>query len=104
MAARFSLVEAIILTSTSRSTVSPTLRMDLFSITLRSLACKSGEREFISSKYSVPPSATSKSPALSMAPVKLPFTEPNSVLSIKLSGMAAQFWIMKGFLFLGLLL
>jgi hypothetical protein len=46
----------------------------------------------------VPPSASSKRPfrALS-APVKAPFSWPNSSLSMTLSGRAAQLKVMKGF-------
>ena len=41
----------------------------------------------------MPPSAISKRPFLSScAPVKLPFLCPNSSLSSRFSGIAAQFW------------
>ena len=53
--------------------------------------------ELISSRKMVPPSAISNKPGLFSAPVKLPFIVPNRILSIKASGMAAQFCAMKGF-------
>ena len=46
--------------------------------------------EFISSRKSVPWLASSISPALSALPVNAPLTVPNSVPSIRDSGMAAQ--------------
>ena len=52
--------------------------------------------ELSSSRKSVPPFAFSKSPFRSKAPVKLPFTVPNNVLSIKVGGMAEQFTDKKG--------
>src|SRR5205807_2451710 len=51
----------------------------------------------ISSRNSVPPSASSNFPARSAnAPVKLPFMCPNSSLSISSVGIAAQFTSTKG--------
>jgi hypothetical protein len=45
----------------------------------------------------VPPSASSKKPAFrSWAPVKAPFSWPNSSLSMSVSGMAEQFTATKG--------
>ena len=64
--------------------------------TLRSLACSSSEHSPISSRNSVPPSASSKSPALSpVDPVNDPATCPNSSDSRRLAGRAAQFTVSK---------
>ncbi len=51
----------------------------------------------ISSNNKVPPFASSNKPDLSIAPVKAPRFVPNSRLSIKVSGIAAQFCEIKGF-------
>ena len=45
----------------------------------------------ISSKKIVPPSAVSKSPGLSTAPVNAPLAVPKNILSRRFSGIAAQF-------------
>ncbi len=52
----------------------------------------------ISSRNSVPPSAESTRPFLPLppAPVKEPASWPNSSLSMRLSGSAAQFTATKG--------
>ncbi len=57
----------------------------------------------ISSRKMVPPSAASKSPfLLPVAPVKLPFTWPNSSLSSRVSVSAEQFTATKGLSLRGL--
>ena len=51
----------------------------------------------ISSRKSVPPSASSKRPMRSwIAPVKAPFSCPKSSLSRSVAGSAAQLTLMKG--------
>ena len=60
--------------------------------TRRSLPCISSGRSPISSRKSVPPSASSKRPWRRLtAPVNAPFSCPKSSLSIRLGGSAAQF-------------
>ena len=64
--------------------------------TRSSLAWKAGDTSPISSRNRVPPCASSKRPLRSpAAPVKAPFSWPNSSLSSKLSVSAAQFTLMK---------
>lgn len=60
----------------------------------------------ISSKKIVPPSANWNFPSFPpfLAPVKLPSSYPNNSLSIRFSGIAAQFTVIKGLLFLRLFL
>ena len=60
--------------------------------TRRSASWVSGGRSPTSSRKMVPPSASSKRPARrSSAPVKAPFSCPNSSEAINVGGMAAQF-------------
>ena len=62
-----------------------------------SLACVGRGISPISSSNSVPCCASSKQPARrSEAPVKEPFSCPNSSLSISVSGSAAQLMAMNG--------
>ncbi len=62
-----------------------------------------GEKSPISSRNSVPPSASSIRPLrVWMAPVKAPFSWPNSSLSSRFSLRAAQLTLMKGPLARGL--
>ncbi len=54
----------------------------------------------ISSRKIIPPSAWTKSPFLfAKAPVKAPFSKPNSSLSRRVAGMAAQLIGTKGLSF-----
>src|SRR6267154_2316010 len=65
--------------------------------TRNSLACKRGDISPISSRNSVPSPEHSNLPFLvPTAPVKAPFSWPNSSLSSKVSGMAAQLMATKG--------
>ena len=65
--------------------------------TRRSLACAPSGSSPISSRNSVPPSASSNLPArFATAPVNAPRTWPNSSLSITPSGSAAQLTWMNG--------
>ena len=65
--------------------------------TRSSLACVSSGRSPISSRNSVPPSATSKRPSRRWkAPVKAPFSCPKSSLSTKPAGSAAQLTVISG--------
>ena len=62
-----------------------------------SFTCMPSGSSPISSRNSVPPSACWNLPArLAMAPVKAPFTWPNSSLSIRFSGMAPQLMVTNG--------
>ena len=62
-----------------------------------SLACRRASISEISSSSRVPPLASSNLPIRrATAPVKAPFSWPNSSLSSRFSGMAAQFTEMKG--------
>ena len=57
----------------------------------------SGESSPISSRKSVPPSASSKRPTFTpVAPVKAPFSWPNSSLSMSVGGRAAQLTLTRG--------
>ena len=84
-------------TSTLSVRVPPT-RSNFFSCKMRRiLAWVFRLMSPISSKKMVPLSATSNLPRfLVVAPVKAPFSWPNSSLSISSSGMAAQFTSMRG--------
>src|SRR5712691_10736603 len=63
----------------------------------RYLTWRAGLISVISSRKIVPPSASSKKPAFrSCAPVKAPFSCPNSSLSMSVSGIAEQFTATKG--------
>ena len=72
------------------------------SSTRSSLACTSSDSSPISSRKRVEPSATSKRPIWRvMAPVKAPFSRPNSSLSTSPEGSAAQLtltirWLRRG--------
>jgi hypothetical protein len=58
----------------------------------RSLTCICSDMSPISSRNSVPPSANSKRPIrVDSAPVKAPFSWPNSSLSRRSAGIAPQF-------------
>ena len=85
------LVAASTRTSTSCS-VRPPRRRNLRSCRTRSsLTCVAGVISAISSRNSVPRSASSKQPARrSVAPVKAPFSWPKISLSSSVSGIAAQ--------------
>ncbi len=62
-----------------------------------SLACRRGSISEISSSSSVPPVASSNLPMRrAIAPVKAPFSWPNSSDSSRLSGIAAQLTEMNG--------
>jgi hypothetical protein len=61
------------------------------------LACNGGDISAISSRKIVPPSASSKRPMrVLLAPVNAPFSWPNSSLSSRVSGIAAQFTLIIG--------
>jgi hypothetical protein len=92
-------VAATTRTSTLRSLVSPTRRMVLSCSTRRSFTWSSIGSSPISSRKSVPPSASSKSPRLSasrLASVNAPFLWPKSSLSMRFPGMAPQLTATKG--------
>ncbi len=73
--------------------------------TRSSLTCIGRLMSPISSRNSVPPSASSKRPLrVATAPVKAPFSWPNSSLSSRSAGMAPQFTAMNGRLRRGLAL
>jgi hypothetical protein len=66
-------------------------------ITLNNLAWVSRGISPISSRKMVPPSAASKRPMRWLrAPVKAPFSWPNSSLSMRPAGSAAQLTMMNG--------
>jgi len=78
-------------TSTSRLFVPPTRSKRRSCSTRSSLTWMAGGISPTSSRKRVPPSASSKRPCRwPMAPVKAPFSWPNSSLSSSVSGMAAQ--------------
>jgi hypothetical protein len=85
------LVAAITRTSTVCS-LRPPSRRNLRSCSTRSsLTCVAGVISAISSRNSVPRSASSKQPSRrSTAPVNAPFSWPKISLSSSVSGMAAQ--------------
>ena len=98
------MVAATTRTSTLMLSLPPTRRTSLSCSARSSLACISSGRSPISSRKSVPPSVSSKSPSLrASAPVKAPRSWPNSSLSKSCSGIAEQFSGVKGFLRRGLL-
>src|SRR5207247_479316 len=71
--------------------VPPSRRTSFSSRTRSSLVCNASDNSPISSRKTVPPSASSINPGLSaMAPVKAPRTCPNSSLSIMPSGIVVQ--------------
>ncbi len=85
------LVAARTRTST-RSVVPPTGSNACSCRTRSTFACVRSDMSAISSRNSVPPSASANRPGLlSAAPVNAPLTWPNSSLSMSSSGMAAQF-------------
>jgi len=91
-------VAAITRTSTSTSSVPPTRRKTRSCRTRKSLTWIAGLVSPISSRKTVPLSATSNRPALAAtAPVKAPFTWPKSSLSRSVSGIAPQLMAMNGF-------
>ncbi len=82
----------MILTSALIVLFPPTRWISFASIARRSFACASMLRSPISSRNSVPVSASSKRPMRrSAAPVKAPFSWPNISLSTRSRGIAAQF-------------
>ena len=84
-------------TLTRISSEPPTMRNAPSSSTRSRSPCPFGDRSPISSRNSVPPSASWKRPGLvAMAPVKAPLTWPNSSASSNCSASAAQFTEMKG--------
>jgi hypothetical protein len=88
---RFRFVAATMRTSTRRSCVAPTGRISPSCSTRSSLLWRDSGISVTSSRNSVPPSAISKSPFFSScAPVNAPFLCPNSSLSSRFSGTAAQ--------------
>ena len=90
-------------TSTAMAVVPPTRMNSRSSSTRRSLTCVDGGISPISSRKSVPPSASSNRPSRrSAAPVKAPFSWPNNSLSSSVSGSAPTFTAMNGLLRRGL--
>ena len=78
--------------------VPPTRTISRSWSTRSSLTWMAGETSAISSRNSVPPSASSNRPALrSVAPVNAPASWPNSSDSSSVSGRAAQLMAMKDF-------
>jgi len=97
------LVAATTRTSTGIACVPPTRVSSRSSSTRSSFTCVLGGISPISSRNSVPPSASSKRPSRrSAAPVKAPFSWPNSSLSSNVSGSAPTFTAMNGLLRRGL--
>ena len=77
--------------STGTGLAPPTRSMTRSWMARRSLACSRTSISEISSRRSVPPCASSNLPMRrATAPVKAPFSWPNSSLSRRFSGMAAQ--------------
>ncbi len=82
---------AMIRTSTDVSSLPPTLRISFSWIARSSLTCIVGDVSEISSRKSVPPSASAKRPRFSLtAPVKAPRSWPKSSDSRRVSGSAPQ--------------
>ncbi len=97
-------VAAIKRTSTAMVLVPPTLSKLISSSTRRSFTCRETGISPISSRKRVPPSASSKRPFfMAVAPVKAPFSWPNSSLSRRVSVRAAQLIATNGLLRRGLL-
>ena len=89
---------AITRTSTLIGWVPPTRKKVRLSSTRSSLTWVASGISPISSRKMVPPSASSNRPSRrSAAPVKAPFSWPNSSLSSSVSGSAAQLTAMNGF-------
>ena len=94
---RSRLVAAMIRTSTWIGALPPTRSNSRSWRTRSSLAWVSRGSSPISSRKSVPPSASSKRPMRrAMAPVKAPFSWPNSSLSTSPAGRAAQLTLISG--------
>ena len=88
----------MIRTSTGISLEPPILRKFRSSRKRSSFACIPTSMSPISSRNTVPPSASSKSPFLAvLASVKAPFSWPNSSLSRRVEGTAAQLMATNGF-------
>jgi len=88
----------MIRTLTWMSRVPPTRRKVMFSRTFSSLTCRFTGISPTSSRKSVPPLASSRSPAFcARASVKAPFSWPKSSLSSSSRGMAAQLISRNGF-------
>ena len=84
--------------STGTGRVPPTRSMTRSWMARSSLACRRTSISEISSSSSVPPVASSNLPMRrATAPVKAPFSWPNSSLSSRFSGIAAQLIEMNGF-------
>ena len=78
-------------TSTGIASVAPTGIASRSCSTRSSLTCSDGGISPTSSRKKLPPRAAANRPCLSRtAPVKLPFTWPNSSLSSRFSGSAPQ--------------
>src|SRR3989475_1531716 len=93
------LVAATTRTSTLIGCVPPTRKKVRSSSTRSSFTWVAGAISPTSSRKTVPPSASSKRPSrCSAAPVKAPFSWPNSSLSSSVSGIAAQFTATNGLL------
>jgi hypothetical protein len=91
------LVAAITRTSTDCVRSEPTGSNSRSCSTRSSLACTGRPSVPISSRNSVPPSASAKRPRrFALAPVKAPFTCPNSSDSSRASGIAAQLTLISG--------
>ena len=89
---RLRLVAAITRTSTLIVAELPNRSNSPSWSTLSSLGCSSSGRSPISSSQRVAPLATSNRPnCLVWAPVKAPFSWPNSSLSMRFEGKVAQF-------------
>ena len=94
---RSTLVAATTRTSTLRVCALPRRSTSPSCSTRSSLACADRGSSPSSSSSSVPPWARSKRPArAAVAPVKAPFSAPNSSLSISSPGSAAQLTATKG--------
>ena len=94
---RSALVAATMRTSTRFAWLAPTGTISPSSSTRSSLAWSAGAISPISSRKSVPPSASSNHPLRSdVAPVNEPRTWPNSIDSASSPGMATQFTGMNG--------
>ena len=86
-------------TFTEMGDTPPTRMNSRSSSTRRSFTCVAGGISPISSRKSVPVSASSNRPSRrSAAPVKAPFSWPNNSLSSRLSGSAPTFTAMNGLL------
>jgi hypothetical protein len=95
-AGRSRLVAAMIRTSQATVLVPPTRTNSRSCNTRSSLTCVAAEISPISSRNSVPPSASSNRPILrATAPVNAPFSCPKSSLSSSVSASAAQLIPMK---------